>query len=123
MSITFRLWTSHTYKSNSYCVRSRPLYTSNPFVSNVKNVTVSDENEIRILWNKSKFTNNAGYELDKYQDGENSFMYSIPIDDNSDTLFVDKDVRTSSNSYVYQIKAKALTGRIFNEKGTVNLLR
>lgn len=25
--------------------------------------------------------------------------------------------------YVYQIKAKALTGRIFNEKGTVTLLR
>ena len=91
------------FKSNSYRVTNRPLYSSNPFISNVKNVTVSDEKEIRILWNKSKFTNNAGYELDKYQDGENSFMYSIALDNNSDTLFVDKDVRTSSNSYVYYL--------------------
>jgi len=91
------------FKSNSYRVISRPLYSLNPFISNVKNVSVADDNEIRILWNRSKFTNNAGYELDKYLDGENSFMYSINIDDNNDTLLVDKDVNTSSNSYVYML--------------------
>lgn len=91
------------YKSNSYRVENRPLFTTNPFISNVKNVTVSNEDEIKILWRKSKFNNNMGYELEKYQNDEGNFLYSIPINNNNDTSYTDIDVDVNSNSYIYTI--------------------
>ena len=94
---------SGLYKSNSYRVTKRPLYASNPFVSNVKKVTVSNGDEITILWKKSVFANNGGYELEKYQNNEDNFMYAIPISSNEDTIYIDSDVSVNSNSYVYKL--------------------
>lgn len=89
--------------SNSYSVIGRPIYTTNPFISNVKNVTVSGDNEITIHWNKSQFSNVWGYELEKYENDESNRVTAIKIAQPSDTVYIDNDVLINQNSYIYSL--------------------
>ncbi|PCJ67925.1 MAG: hypothetical protein COA58_01950 [Bacteroidetes bacterium] len=89
-----------SWLSNSHSVVQRPIYIRNPLSSSIKNVTVSNENEISIAWDQSSFSEFSNYKLLKY---ESSFDNLISEMDVTSEYFYDTDVLTNEHSYIYQV--------------------
>jgi len=100
---------SEQFKSNSTRATIRPMYLYNPYNSSIKNVSVIQDNEIEILWNKSNHTYIDKYLLQKYSSEDLSFISEVEL---ADTSYVDENVQTASRSYLYWVKEKDKCGYV-----------
>ena len=98
---------SESWTSKSYWVAQRPLYLANTETSSIKNVTVSDVNQITITWNSSTYNRFGSYVLRKYQDDESLLLSEIEL---TDTFYIDNSVLTSEHSYIYRVTEKDICG-------------
>ena len=100
---------NQAYYSNSFSVNQTPLYADNPLLSSIKNVSVSDRNELTIKWNKSAHKRWNYYLLDKYETDESNFLERFEL---VDTFYIDNDVNTSEYSYIYKLREVDICGEI-----------
>ncbi|MGB0850851.1 MAG: hypothetical protein ACPGTP_06365, partial [Bacteroidia bacterium] len=99
------------FVSKSQTRKYRPRYDRNPFKTSITNVTVSAENEIKITWKESQFSEFESYKLLKYENDFNTLVDEIEVEE---TKYVDTDVETDHISYIYQIVEQDRCG-YFNE--------
>ena len=91
--------TLNTLKSQSNTVTNSPKFIFPPKFSDVKNVSVIDNNTIKIDWKASNNLYFKNYNITRtnQQTSKVERFYS------ETNLFIDKDNHTSSNNYTYQI--------------------
>lgn len=99
------------YISRSQSRIYRPQYDRNPFRTSITNVTVSSEDEIKVTWKESQFSEFDSYKLLKYENDFNTLVDEIVLDE---TEYIDTDVETDHISYIYQIVEQDRCG-YFNE--------
>ena len=102
---------NQNFYSRSTLVMASPIYPVQNILSNIKNVSVSGEDEITIKWNKSENDRWSYYSLSKYESDLSQFVESYQL---TDTFMIDKDVKTSQFSYIYRLK-EADECDVFNE--------
>lgn len=88
-------------RSRSYELSQIPMYAANPNLSSIKNVSVAGHNLIEIKWNKSPHNRWDHYVLNKYINSEAEYVGSFNL---KDTFYLDHNVLTGSNSYVYSLQ-------------------
>ncbi len=116
LEYTYYVRASHpfeTFESKSNKAALKPIYIYNTSNSAIKKVSVVSQNQIEILWNKSSYANNDNYILRKF-----SSVGANPLDEIelTDTSYVDYDVKTDAESYIYVVTEKDKCGYI-NEAG------
>ncbi|MFY0643513.1 MAG: gliding motility-associated C-terminal domain-containing protein [Bacteroidia bacterium] len=92
---------SNTDKSNSFAVIHRPATSLNTIKSSIANASVINEYEIEVKWNSSQFEHFDHYVLNKYESNTSNLVSSTEL---YDTTFIDYDVFTSENSYIYTVQ-------------------
>lgn len=100
---------TQNWESKSYRVVQRPMYFANSRLSSVKNVTVTDVNEISIEWVTSDYSQFKNYKLLKYKTTFDNLVEEIDL---NDTFYLDNDVMTNDFSYIYQILEEDRCGYI-----------
>ncbi len=88
------------WESKSYRVIERPMYLTNNRLSSIKNVTVSDDNQIQVTWDSSTFSEFKNYVLLKY---ETTFAKLISEIEVNEPFYIDNEVNTSEYSYIYKV--------------------
>lgn len=91
---------TQNWESKSYSVIQRPVFLPNERLSSVKNVTVNNDAEIEVHWQKSDYSEFSNYKLLKYENSFDNFVDEIDLDD---TTYIDNDVNTNEISYIYQV--------------------
>ncbi|MFY0643388.1 MAG: gliding motility-associated C-terminal domain-containing protein [Bacteroidia bacterium] len=89
------------FYSRSTQIVERPIYPINNVPSNIKNVSVSGENEITVKWNKSTNNRWSYFLLNKYESNLGQLVDSFQF---TDTFLIDDQVETSKLSYIYTLR-------------------
>lgn len=130
---------NYCYQTISYDICDRPVDSSN--ITCLRNpnaiypqkltwytVTVKDDKEVKLVWNKS--TNDSkqflNYTIYKMQDRTgNKFDYLTTINVMNDTQFIDKSVLVDEHSYCYKVTNSNECGleSIFNDSACSILLK
>ncbi len=108
---------NYCYQTISYDVCDHPVDSSNRACMQITDgnypqkltwytVTVKDDKEVKLVWNKSKNDSKAflNYSIYKMQDRNgNGFNFIGSVNNISDTSFIDKDVKVDDHSYCYKV--------------------
>jgi gliding motility-associated-like protein len=77
-----------------------PLTVTNPVLTSIKNVTVSDFDQIDVVWHNSGFSQFKQFRVEKFEDTEDNFVESFYL---TDTFLRDNSVLTDEHSYIYRV--------------------
>lgn len=84
-----------------------PQFAFNTALPDIKNVTVTDNEEVFITWDTSTFSLKGTYDVLKYQDNLANLLSTTNVANN---WYTDANVRTSDHIYLYKVREVDVCG-------------
>lgn len=98
---------NNKHSSRSNLDSSKPAYVYQDVPVTLENVTVEDNQNIRVSWERAKQPNVKGYILNR-KDPVNGLLENYAMA--NDTFFVDENVAVNKNAYQYRVRVRDKCG-------------